>query len=432
MRFCAAMTARGLVGGVQPRWRAHRDRSRGRHRAGLACREPHGSVAPSCTAMGARSGRRRSAPTAIAIVTASEDGTARVWDAARGAELAVLRGHEDRGQVGRVQPRRHAHRHRVATTGRRASGTRRAARRCWCCGATSGKSGRRRSAPMARASSPRPAMPRRACGTRRAAPCRPCCAAMRARSGRRPSAPTARASSPRPGTSPCGSGTSPAAPSSRCCAVTRARSGRRRSAPTATAHRQRVRRPHRAAVGCRRAAREIVALRGHESDVRSAAFSPDGTRIVDRVEGSHRAAVERGERGRARRAARPRALGVLRCVQPARRARRHLVDGWHRAGLGRRERRRAASALRGHDGRRLGGGLQPRAIASPPLVRWHGARSGMWRAAEAAGHLRGHEGEVRSPVFSPDADAPRHRLRRSHRPALGRPQRGAARHAARS
>ncbi len=29
------------------------------------------------------------------VVTASADGTARVWDAATGEELAVLRGHED-------------------------------------------------------------------------------------------------------------------------------------------------------------------------------------------------------------------------------------------------------------------------------------------------------------------------------------------------
>ena len=35
-----------------------------------------------------------SAPTATRIVTASDDKTARLWDAATGKEIAVLRGHE--------------------------------------------------------------------------------------------------------------------------------------------------------------------------------------------------------------------------------------------------------------------------------------------------------------------------------------------------
>ena len=33
-------------------------------------------------------------PDGARIVTASDDGTARLWDAASGAEIAVLRGHE--------------------------------------------------------------------------------------------------------------------------------------------------------------------------------------------------------------------------------------------------------------------------------------------------------------------------------------------------
>ena len=44
-------------------------------------------------------------PDGAQVVTASEDRTARLWDAASGKELAVLQGHED-GLVGGVQPGR--------------------------------------------------------------------------------------------------------------------------------------------------------------------------------------------------------------------------------------------------------------------------------------------------------------------------------------
>ena len=47
------------------------------------------------------------------IVTASNDKTARVWDAATGRQLAVLSGHDQRGPHGRVLARRAAHRHRL-------------------------------------------------------------------------------------------------------------------------------------------------------------------------------------------------------------------------------------------------------------------------------------------------------------------------------
>ena len=47
------------------------------------------------------------------IVTASEDKTARMWDAASGKPIGQpLKGHEDACERG-VQPRRQAHRHRV-------------------------------------------------------------------------------------------------------------------------------------------------------------------------------------------------------------------------------------------------------------------------------------------------------------------------------
>ena len=48
------------------------------------------------------------------IVTASDDKTARIWDAATGKPIGEpLKGHEDAVYERRVQPRRQAHRHRV-------------------------------------------------------------------------------------------------------------------------------------------------------------------------------------------------------------------------------------------------------------------------------------------------------------------------------
>ena len=53
-------------------------------------------------------------PDGTRIVTASHDKTARVWDAATGKPIGEsLSGHEGYVNSRRVQPRRHAHRHRV-------------------------------------------------------------------------------------------------------------------------------------------------------------------------------------------------------------------------------------------------------------------------------------------------------------------------------
>ena len=43
-------------------------------------------------------------PDGARVLTASEDGTARLWDAATGAETAVLRGHEGRGDSAAFSP----------------------------------------------------------------------------------------------------------------------------------------------------------------------------------------------------------------------------------------------------------------------------------------------------------------------------------------
>ena len=52
-------------------------------------------------------------PDGTRIVTASDDKTARIWDARTGAQLAVLSGHGDRVIFRRLLARRHPHRHRL-------------------------------------------------------------------------------------------------------------------------------------------------------------------------------------------------------------------------------------------------------------------------------------------------------------------------------
>ncbi len=59
------------------------------------------------------SNRAAYSPDGTRIVTASDDKTARIWDARTGAQLAVLSGHGDRVDSGRLLARRHAHRHRL-------------------------------------------------------------------------------------------------------------------------------------------------------------------------------------------------------------------------------------------------------------------------------------------------------------------------------
>ena len=47
------------------------------------------------------------------VVTASDDNTARLWDAETGREIATLKGHERLCSFGRLQPGRQARRHRL-------------------------------------------------------------------------------------------------------------------------------------------------------------------------------------------------------------------------------------------------------------------------------------------------------------------------------
>ena len=51
-------------------------------------------------------------PDGKTIVTASDDQTARIWDAATGQEVRPLTGHTDAVYVGGLQSGRQVHRHR--------------------------------------------------------------------------------------------------------------------------------------------------------------------------------------------------------------------------------------------------------------------------------------------------------------------------------
>ena len=101
--YCDAIRAQILdeQRGVQSRWRARRHRLMGQDGARVGCQDRRGvwqrlPVTPTASmaqpwvngaAFSADGGR---------IVTASFDGTARVWDAQRGKLLAILAGHTDR------------------------------------------------------------------------------------------------------------------------------------------------------------------------------------------------------------------------------------------------------------------------------------------------------------------------------------------------
>ena len=61
-------------------------------------------------------------PDGSRIVYGSYDDTARLWDAATGKEIAVLRGHEGSVPLRRLQPGWVAHRHRVSDKTARPAG----------------------------------------------------------------------------------------------------------------------------------------------------------------------------------------------------------------------------------------------------------------------------------------------------------------------
>ena len=198
--------ARRPRGGVEPRRPAHRLRVVRQDGAGVERRRLRAS--PSCSAATTTpSTRRRGAPTASAssprpcdktvrvwnadgsgqplvlrghdaavyaaawspdgkrIVSASWDKTVRVWNADGSGQPLVLRGHDDRRLRGGVEPRRPAHRLRVAATRRCGCGTPTARASPSSSAATTTASTRRRGAPTASASSPRRTTRRCGCGT---------------------------------------------------------------------------------------------------------------------------------------------------------------------------------------------------------------------------------------------------------------------------
>ncbi len=139
----------------------------------------------------------------------------------------------------------------------------------------------RRSAPTASASSPRPMTGPRGCGTPTARASPWSSAVTRMGSLRRRSAPMASASSPRRMTGPRGCGTPTARASPWSFAVTgQVSSVQRGVQPRRQAHRHRIRRTGPRGCGTPTARASPWSLRGHEARVSSAAFSPDGKRIV--------------------------------------------------------------------------------------------------------------------------------------------------------
>ena len=251
------------------------------------------------------------------VVTAGDDGTARIWDASSGRSLLVLRGHTDAIRSATFSPTGGSS-SRQATTGRGGSGTPPAGRASRSCVATERRSRVPRSTGGGRVvtagadgtarvwdaragEQPPAARLGRRCPERRVQPRRPAdrhgqprperrssgmaapaaCSAVCEDTAARltlPSVPTGRASSPRATTGRRASGTphraQPASPARSC-----RKRVRRRRQPRGDAHRhaRATTGPH--ASGSAARGRRVALLQGG-APLNSAAFSADGTRIV--------------------------------------------------------------------------------------------------------------------------------------------------------
>ena len=145
---------------------------------------------------------------------------------------------------------------------------------------------------------------------------------------------------------------------------------------------------------------ELRVLRGHEGPVYSAVFSPDGARVLHRVRGQHRPALGRRLRPGAARPARPRGSGQLGRVLARRGARAHRVrDNTARlwdAATGQEPR-----VLRGHEGWVTRPCSRPTGRACSPRRRQHRPALGRRLRPGAARPAR-PRGSGRLAVFSPD------------------------------
>ena len=189
------------------RRRADRERRPRTARCGCGTRERRGAAGPARPrGRGLRAPPSR--PTARAIVSGVRR-TARcgVWDAASGAELAGPARPRGAGLGCRLLARRRADRQRRPGTARCGCGTRRAARSCWSCAATRGRSRPPPSRPRRAHRQRRPRTARCGCGTRRAAGSCWSCAATRGRHARRLLARRRADRQRRPRTGRCGCGT---------------------------------------------------------------------------------------------------------------------------------------------------------------------------------------------------------------------------------
>ncbi len=165
----------------------------------------------------------------------------------------------------------------------------------------------------------------------------------------------------------------------------------------------------------------------HQGGVNSAAFSPDGTRVVT-ASADQTARVWDATTGKPLGAA-PRASGrgVERRVQPRRHPRRHRERRQDRAGLGRRH-RQAARALPSRIRERCGAPRSaPTVPASSPRATTTPRGSGTPRPASRSHPPLAHQGWVRQRRVQPRRHPRRHRERRPDRAGLGRRHRQAPR-----
>ena len=209
---------------------------------------------------------------------ASLDFSARIWDATTGRELTVLRGHTDAVRSAAFSPDGK----RIVTASEDETA------RIW-----DAAKGRNRGPARTRIAVRPP-----------------------------PSAPTGSASSRRHMTRPRASGTPRRARNSWSCADARTPCYLPPSAPTASASSRHQTTAPRAS-GTPQRARRLTILRGHEGDVQSAAFSPDGTRIVTASVDETARIWDADDGQGTHRPARPQGQCRVRRLQPRREADRH-------------------------------------------------------------------------------------------------------------